>query len=273
MLGDITCWTMFWDSFESAIDRNTGLLQIDKFNCLKSLLEKAVAEAISGLTLTSDNYKEAFYILKKIFGNKQQIITKHMDILLNVEAVSSQHTIKGLRHLYDLVESQVRGLESLGVELTSYGILLLSVLLQKLPPDLRLILSREIREDDWNLDSLFRQLEEENKARERAMPPSTQPSTARKTRPRNDSTSTADTLLAPTNTPSCCFCHQSHPSSGCKTVLDIGERKRILMRSGKCFICLKKYHISKECHSAIRCQNYGGRHHTSICMKNLAETI
>ena len=45
------------------------------------------------------------------------------------------------------------------------------------------------------------------------------------------------------------------------------------MRSGRCFICLKKYHISKECRSAIRCRNCGGRHHTSICMKNLAETI
>ena len=224
------------------------------------------------MTPTADNCKEAIYILKKRFGNKQQIITKHRDILLNVEAVSSQQNIKGLRYLYDLVESQVRGLKSLGVELTSYGSLLLSVLLQKLPPDLRLILSRETREDDWNLDSLLRQLEE-IKACERAMPSSTQPSTALKTGPRNDSTSTAATLLALTNTPSCCFCHQSHPSSGCKTVLDIGERKRILMRSGRCFICLKKYHISKECRSAIRCRNCGGRHHTSICMKNLTETI
>ena len=87
-----------------------------------------------------------------------------------------------------------------------------------------------------------------------------------------DYTSTASTLLAPTNTHSC-FCHQSHPSSGCKNVLDIGKRKKILMRSGRCFICLKKYHISKECRSAIRFRNCGGRRHTSICRKDLAETI
>ena len=260
--GDITCWTTFWDSFESAIDRNTGLSDIDKFNYLKSLLEKSAAETISRLTLTADNYKKAIYILKKRF-------TKHMDILLNVEVVSSQYNIKGLRHLYDLFESLVRGLKSLDVELTSYGSLLLSVLLQKLPPDLHLILSRGIHEDDWNLDSLLRQLEEEIKTHERAMPPSTQPSTARKTGPRNDSTSTAAILLAPTNTPSCCLCHLSHPSSGCKTVLDIGERKNILMRSGRCFICLKKYHISMECCSAIRWRNCGGRHHTCFCMKNI----
>ena len=178
--GDITGWTTFWDSFESAIDRNPGLSEIDKFNYLKSLLEKSAVEAISGLTLTADNYKEAVSILKKRFGNKQQIIAKHMDILLKTEAVSSHHNLKGLRHLYDIVESQVRGLKSLGVESSSYGSILFSVLLQKLPPELRLILSREIREDDWNLDSLPKQMEEEIKARERAMPPSTQPLTTKK---------------------------------------------------------------------------------------------
>lgn len=43
-------------------------------------------------------------------------------------------------------------------------------------------------------------------------------------------------------------------SNGCKTVTDVGERKQILKRSGRCFICLKKYHISKECRSTTRCQ-------------------
>ena len=65
--------------------------------------------------LTSTNYHEAINILKKRFGNKQQIISRHMDILLNVEAVMSQHNLKGLRHLYDRVESHVHSLKSLGV--------------------------------------------------------------------------------------------------------------------------------------------------------------
>ena len=80
--GNITTWTTFWDSFESSIHNNTDLSEIDKFNYLKSLLEGTAREAISGLTLTSTNYKEAIAILKKRFGNKQQIISKHMDILL-----------------------------------------------------------------------------------------------------------------------------------------------------------------------------------------------
>ena len=43
------------------------------------------------------------------------IIAKHMEIPMNLEAVSSLHDLKGLRHLYNLVESHTRGLASLGV--------------------------------------------------------------------------------------------------------------------------------------------------------------
>lgn len=91
-----------------------------------------------------------------------------MDILLSLEPVTSQHKLRELRQLFDLVEAQVRGLKSLGVESASYGSLLTSVLLQKLPHELRLIVSREVEEGEWNLDELLKQLEREIGARERA---------------------------------------------------------------------------------------------------------
>ena len=91
-----------------------------------------------------------------------------MDILLNVEAVASQHDLKGLRHLYDLIESHVRALKSLGVSSDSYGALLSSVLLRKLPHELRLIVSRKTNDDDWNLDNLMK---DEKSMRERELKP------------------------------------------------------------------------------------------------------
>ena len=98
--GDLTAWTTFWDSFELSIHKNPSLSDIDRFtcNCLHSLLEHTALESTSGLTLTSTNYHEAIDILKRRFRNKQHIISRHIDILLNVEAVTSQHNLKGLRH-------------------------------------------------------------------------------------------------------------------------------------------------------------------------------
>ena len=126
---------------------------------------KPALDAISGLSLTASNYEEAVAILKKRFGNKQQIINRHMDILLNVSPVTNQNTRK-LRELYDTLESHVRSLKSLGIPSNSYGSLLSSIIMNKLPQELRLIISREIKDQDWQLDNIMHVLEDELKARE-----------------------------------------------------------------------------------------------------------
>ena len=149
--GDLTEWCTFWDMFESSIHNNPALLSVDKFNYLLSLLESSAAEAVSGLTLTAANYDEAVATLKKRFGNKQLIVSCHMDVLMNFEAVISQHNTRGLRRLFDSVEAQVRGLKALGISSESYGSLLSSILLNKLPPEIRLIVSRGLarRHGTW----------------------------------------------------------------------------------------------------------------------------
>ena len=167
--GDISKWPSFWDAFESSVHNNTRLAAIDKFNYLNSLLMKSASEAISGLSITTANYDEAVTILKRRFGNKQLIINRHMETLLNVNSVKSgpSGNTQPLRQLYDLIESQVRSLNSLGVSSNSYGSLLSSVVMSKLPQDLRLIVSREVK-DEWDLDRILEVFRSELEARERA---------------------------------------------------------------------------------------------------------
>ena len=261
--GEITSWTTFWDSYDSAIHQNPALSDIDKFNYLKSLVERTAHEAIAGLALTADNYQEAISTLKKRFGDKQRIIDKHMDTLLHIEAVTSQYNLKGLRRMYDLMESQIRGLRSLGVSSESYGSLLSSVLLSKLPQELRLIVARHTSDSDRNLDNLMKAMESEIEVRERATTDSTQPG-----RKPSKEQPTAATLLSRSVGPSCCYCQQGHPSSGCQVVTQTDTRKQILRRTGRCFICLRRGHISRECRSTMKCTKCGNRHHTSICLKD-----
>ena len=78
-----------------------------------------------------------------------------MDILLNAEPVTLLRSLKGLRYLYKLVRSHVRGLKVLGVSSESYGSLLSSVVLNKLPQELRLIVGRKISDEHWTLDALM----------------------------------------------------------------------------------------------------------------------
>ena len=91
-----------------------------------------------------------------------------MDVLLNAEPVTSPHATKALRQLYDLAESHIRSLNSLGVTSNAYGSLLSPVLLSKLPSEIRLIISRQTSEEEWNLDDLLKTMRQEIEARERA---------------------------------------------------------------------------------------------------------
>ena len=74
--GDLTAWTSFWESYCAAVHDNTYLTNTEKFNYLRSLLQLTALDAISGLSLTAPNYKEAISILEKRFGNKQRIVSK-----------------------------------------------------------------------------------------------------------------------------------------------------------------------------------------------------
>ena len=90
-----------------------------------------------------------------------------MEALVNIDAVTSQYNLKGLHHFYDSVESQVRGLKALGVTTESYGSLLSSIIMSKLPQEFLLIVSQAARDDHWQLDELMQLTDAEIKAREK----------------------------------------------------------------------------------------------------------
>ena len=264
--GEPTNWLTFWDSYKTAVDDNLSLTEVEKFSYLRSLLIGPALEAISGLALSTANYKQAVDILHKRFGNKQVIISKHMDYLMNLEPVSSDRHLRDLRKLYDSTESHIRSLKSLGIEANTYGALLSPVLLAKLPPDLRLIVSRKVSDSDLNMDALLETFELELTARERATPQHTPPlkrNQERRTLP------TASALFSsprgPSLNPNCSYCHQTHPSSSCTMVVEVAARKSILKSNGRCFNCLRKGHISRTCKSPSRCHKCKRKHHTSIC--------
>ena len=94
--GDLAKWENFWSSFESTIHANTTLSAVDKFNYLSSLLEGPAWSAVAGLNIITVNYTETIDTLRKRFGNKQQIISCHMDTLLELEPVMSPTNIKAL---------------------------------------------------------------------------------------------------------------------------------------------------------------------------------
>ena len=220
--GNLTRWAPFWDSFNSAVHQNPHLSRIDKFNYLRSLLEGTAYDAVAGLALSDVNYDKAIEIQRKRFGNKQLIVSRHMDSLLNASPVTSDHHLRDLRRLYDLSESNIRSLRALGVEPDSYGTMLASVLLSKLPSELRLIVSRQTPTDELDLMNLLELFEKELIVRERV---NSQPTC------RNHlSTSSTPVMFANVSgsNHTCAYCQQNHASTDCTKVSCVDSHKRAL---------------------------------------------
>ena len=170
-------------------------------------------------------------------------------------------------HLYDGIETNTRALKALGIAEDSYGSLLSSVLVQRLPQELRLIAGREI-EGDWNLPDILKVIGRELEARERTTTPQEDALQVEGSARRKQGKASV-AMLATTNqdnsTLACCYCQGNNPPEECMTVTQIEERRRILKTSGRYFMCLKKGHIVRECRSRNRCRTCKGRHHRSIC--------
>ena len=149
--------------------------------------------------------------------------------------VSSHRDIRGLQKLHDSVEAHIRGLKALRVPAQTYGGLLISVLVKKLPPELRLTVTREMTGEAWDLEQLMRIFEQEIDARERDFVPTSQGNV------RQPQIPTASTLLASSpgsnvNRVVCVYCEKDHVFTSCNTITDVAARKELLHKSGRCFV-------------------------------------
>ena len=79
-----------------------------------------------------------------------------MNKMIELESVTNVHDLKKLRKLYDSVETEIRNLESLNLKHAEYGPLLIPLLMNKLPNELKLILSRE---EEFDLKKHFKNIQ------------------------------------------------------------------------------------------------------------------
>ena len=94
------------------------------------------------------------------------------------------------------------------------------------------------------------------------------PAQPKKTTTREQATAAALFPGSVTTGPTCSWCSQPHASRLCGTVKLVEDRCRIVQRAGRCFIYLRKGHISQNCRTTSRCTICKGRHHVSICSRN-----
>lgn len=271
--GNVTQWISFWDSFKSAVHDNKSITTIDKFHILIGQLEGVAARSIQGLAITNDNYTAAVELLHERFGKTQMIITAHMDEILKIPA-SSEGRLGSLRYVYDKLCVHVRGLASLGVSADQYGSLLIPVIMDKLPSNVRLQVARKNTSEIWDIKELLNAIKVEVDAREASERTRTSSSSGQDSRKsqinnyqhsRSHSHPSANTLMVKQFKVHCAFCNGLHYSASCDKIVDYKARKEILSKNNRCFICIRKGHVAKDCTNQKKCRHCNNYHHQSIC--------
>ncbi|XP_071135358.1 uncharacterized protein [Mytilus edulis] len=271
--GNILDWQTFWDSYECAIHLNPSLTDVQKFNYLKAQLQNEALRTIAGFALTNANYADAIILLKERFGQTHKITQAYMQALL--EITPPRNNLVSLRHFYDQMETYVRGLESLGQSQDSYGTLLVPIILNKLPGEIKKNLAREHGTENWLLRDLRKSICNEINIIDAGqdtetynnLPSASSFFTGTKwIKPPNQTLDTRHTHQNLQYKP-CVFCHDLHAPAHCTNVSDLETRMDIVKREQLCFNCLGTHRIH-ECYSNQFCRICNKRHHTSLCIDN-----
>ena len=153
--GNVLHFMSFWDQFKAAIHSNVKLNNVDKFNYLIFCLKDEPLHTICCLTLSLEDYARAVNILDERYGKKQILISSQMDVLAKLPRMTSMSEIPNLRKILNSLETSVRNLTELNVEMNSYGTFLTSIIFARISNEMRIISSRKFKNDVWDLRNLI----------------------------------------------------------------------------------------------------------------------
>ncbi|XP_065894407.1 uncharacterized protein [Dysidea avara] len=146
-------WQTFWDSFTAAVDSNPHLMPVQKLNYLRAQLHGDAARVIGGFSLSYANYPHCTALLKERFGQQYKLVEAHKEALLNVSTPSNH--LPSLQAFYDSIQNHIRALSALDQSTDTYGPLLTTVILRKLPPEIKIRMACDHYDSEWTIDELL----------------------------------------------------------------------------------------------------------------------
>ena len=129
--GSVLKWPEFWDIFEASVHRQ-NIPKVSKFSYLKGVLRGSAYVAISGISVTEDNYDVVVALLKDKFGSKESIIETLYARLYHLPTSSGK--FNDIKYTYNNVERLLRQLESQGETINGQKMLIYQIL-SKFPVD------------------------------------------------------------------------------------------------------------------------------------------
>lgn len=110
--GSFEEWTPFRNMFQSMIDNNAALPDVQKMQYLLSALKGEAWDVISSLEVSDKNYNEVWEMLKERYNDSGFIIQKHIRTLFEIPVMVKEN-YQALRRMLDTVLEHLRALNAL----------------------------------------------------------------------------------------------------------------------------------------------------------------
>ncbi|KAJ0174796.1 hypothetical protein K1T71_009904 [Dendrolimus kikuchii] len=253
-------WQTFHDLFETLIHKNTTLADVQKLHYLKCHLTGEAEQLLRHIPVTDANYESCWLLLKKRYSNKRYIANCTLTRLLGQRALSAESS-SGIKLILDTTSDCLNALNSLGIDVSSWDIIVIYLIALKLDIETRKQWEQRISEYTDNfptindfkqfLESKYRSLEflephkKDNRSKERTV---------------------VEKNVFKITTVSCPFCSGNHLLHQCKkfSTESYGNRYNFVLKQRLCFNCFGDNHRVYWSKRSTKCNRCGRRHHSLI---------
>ena len=152
--GKYSEWTPFSDTFNSTVDSNRTLSNIQKLHYLKSSLKDEPARLLSHFPTSSANYEVAKKLLQDRYANKQMIIHTHPEAIFDFRPIKEESPDQ-LRKLISNFMENTMALQGMGLDVGPSDFIWVHIIAKKLATQSRRQWELHSKGDDaQSMDSL-----------------------------------------------------------------------------------------------------------------------
>ena len=272
-------WQSFHDMFVSLIHNNQSLSAVQKLHYLKSSLTGEPENLLRSLSTTENNYEEAWTSLTRRYNNKRYNANEILKRLFMQKSIAVE-SAPAIKHLLDTTSACLKALKNLGVDISSWDVIINYLIVSKLDYESRKQWETEVghsTSDDfptWN--QLMEFLETRFRTLEMLTGVNNLKNVAKSTPSVNTKQVSKQKLFHSTvhedkknNNKSCVYCSNHHLLYQCKQfgTKSPEERSEFVQSKGLCFNCFSSNHNARSCHQSTCCRRCGRRHHTLLHME------
>ncbi|UYV85166.1 hypothetical protein LAZ67_X004794 [Cordylochernes scorpioides] len=267
--GDSANWLSFREIFNSTINSNQTLTEIQKFQYLNASVKGPAEKLIRGFPISDRNYQQAWDTLCNRFNNRRELAFSQINKIFSIRPLKS-FTTGSLYEILDVCNEGIRNLSVLGLEKnTLTDLILINFFEKRIGEALRKEWELTLQNEEYpTFENFVKFLEKHARSLQGMRIPLFQ----------EQKTSSKNMMahgLYVNKGQICILGHQIHKLNDCHRFINLPLPKKweLVKKHKLCQNCLRANHEISKCLITSRCKNCKQNHHTLLHEYNSEPSI